>query len=230
MRCPSCGHVYTRHYWTAAGRTEVLRHATVDATDKLSARLDVDRAHWAPVIERVIQLRGGYSTLLGQSTRPVWVDVGCGEGTLIMTAADYGFASVGLDTWGAAVNRIQSLEFTALQHDFMELRFEVIVDVLSFVNVLEQISHPRAALLKAAQVLRPGGVLVVGTTDLTSSISKALDAEKANPHWQDLERHHQFGRERLMTLLKECGFAVAGFGVSGRGEMEVFAVKPGGVG
>ena len=65
-------------------------------------------------------------------------------------------------------------------------------------NVLEQIPEPRAALLKAAQVLRPGGILVIGTTDLSSSGWKALDAEKANPYWQDLERHHHFSRERLL--------------------------------
>ncbi len=31
MRCPSCGHVHNRHYWTrAAGLDEVLRHAGID--------------------------------------------------------------------------------------------------------------------------------------------------------------------------------------------------------
>ena len=230
MRCPSCSHVHTRHHWTAAGRVEILRHATTESTGGFSARLEDERGRWAPVVERVIQLRGGYPTLLGQSSRPVWVDAGCGDGTLIMTAADYGFAAVGLDTWATAVSRIQGLGFNALHHDFMELRFEVIVDVLSLVNVLEQMSHPRAALLKAAQVLRPGGLLVAGTADLASSSWKIMDAEKVNPHWQDLERHHHFAREPLLGLLKECGFEVVGFSVPARGraEMEIFAVKPAG--
>jgi SAM-dependent methyltransferase len=110
----------------------------------------------------------------------------------------------------------------------MELRFEVVLDVLSLVNVLEQIPEPRAALLKAAQVLRPGGMLVIGTADLSSSGWKALDAEKANPHWQDLERHHHFSRERLLGLVKECGFEVVGFGVSAGGGMEIYALTAGG--
>ena len=231
MRCPSCSHVHTRHCWTAAGRTEILRNPSVDSAGAFSGKLEDERARWTPIVDRVIQLRGGYPTMLGQSSRPVWVDAGCGAGTLIMTAADYGFAAVGLDTSATAVSRIQSLGFNALHHDFMELRFEVIVDVLSLVNVLEQISQPRAALLKAAQVLRPGGVLVVGTPDLTSSSWKVMDAEKVNPHWQDLERHHNFARERLLELVKECGFEVVAFGVAprGRGGMEIYAIKPGAV-
>jgi SAM-dependent methyltransferase len=224
--------VHTRHFWTAAGKTEILRNAAVESAGGFSGKLEDERARWTPVIERVIQLRGGYPTVLSQSDRPVWVDAGCGTGTLIMTAADYGFAAVGLDTNATAVSRIQSLGFNALQHDFMELRFEVIVDVLSLVNVLEQISQPRAALLKAAQVLRPGGILVVGTTDLTSSSWKVMDTEKVNPHWQDLERHHNFARERLLELLKECGFEVVGFSVPPRerGGMEIYAVRPAGAG
>ena len=228
MRCPSCSHVHTRHYWTAAGRTEILRKAVIDPTTGLSGALDDARARWAPAVERVIQLRGGYPTLLGQSTRPVWVDVGCGDGTLIMTAADYGFATVGLDTWAATVSRLQGLGFNALQHDYMELRFEVTVDVLSIMNVLEQISQPRAALLKAAQVLRPGAILVVGTTDLASSSWKVMDAEKVNPYWQDLERHHNFSRERLLGLVKECGFEVVGFGLATSAGMEIYAVRAAG--
>ena len=228
MRCPRCSHVHTRHYWTTAGRIEILRNVTVDSANGFAARLDAGRARWSPAVDRVTQLRGGYPTVLSQDSRPVWVDVGCGDGTLVMTAADYGFAAVGLDTCAPMVSRIQSFGFTALHHDYMELRFEVILDVLSLMNVLEQIAQPRAALLKAAQVLRPGGVLVIGTGDLSSSSWKVMDAEKANPHWQDLERHHHFARERLFGLVKECGFEVVGFRVPAEGGMEVYAVNAGG--
>lgn len=228
MRCPSCGHVHTRHYWTPAGRSEILRNVAVDPGERFSARLDAARPRWTAVVDKVVQLRGGYSTVLSQDSRPVWVDAGCGDGTLVMTVSDYGFAAVGIDVSAAAVSQTQSLGFTALQQGFMELRFEVILDVLSLMNVLEQIPEPRAALLKAAQILRPGGMLVIGTTDLTSSSSKALDAEKANPHWQDLERHHHFSRERLLGVVKECGFEVVGFGVPAQGGMEIYAVRVGG--
>ena len=55
-----------------------------------------------------------------------------------------------------------------------------------------------------------------------------MDTEKVNPHWQDLERHHNFARERLLELVKECGFEVVGFSVPprGQGEMQIYAVRP----
>jgi protein O-GlcNAc transferase len=95
------------------------------------------------------------------------------------------------------------------------------------VDVLDQISHPLEALRKAAAVLRPGGVLVLGTPDALSSSWKIMEAEKVNPYWTDFERLHYFNRERLVALLRDCGLEVADFAVSGRGKaaMDIYAVK-----
>jgi 2-polyprenyl-3-methyl-5-hydroxy-6-metoxy-1,4-benzoquinol methylase len=155
------------------------------------------------------------------------VDVGCGDGTLIMTAADSGIAGIGLVTQPAAVARIQALGFNALQHDFVTLRFEVTPDVLSMMDVLEQIPLPREALHKAAQVLRPGGVLVVSTADMAASSWRAMEMEKVNPYWTDLERLHNFNREQLVALLRDTGFEIADFAISDRAmaQMEIYAVR-----
>jgi SAM-dependent methyltransferase len=162
-----------------------------------------------------------------RETRPLWVDVGCGDGTLVMTAADYGFAAVGLETRVDAVARIQALGFTALQADFLQLKFEVVPVVLSLMDSLEQIPHPRVALRKAAQILQPGGVLVMSTADLTSSIWRAMEAEKSNPCWRDLERHHNFSRDYLVTLLADSEFDIVDFALPGRSQaqMEFYAVR-----
>ena len=223
MRCASCGHVYSRTYWTEAGRVEVQRNAKVDPAAAAVAE-------WTPVVERVVRLLGGYKAVADRETRPIWVDVGCGDGALLMAGADYGFAAVGLDPQGDAVRRIQGLgiqAITALQHDFLTLKFEITLDVLSMMGVLEQIPYPREALRKAAQVLRSGGVLVIGTADLTSSSWKILDNASTNPYWSDLARHHQFGRDRLIALLRESGFEVADFTLPGRekADMELYAVR-----
>jgi protein O-GlcNAc transferase len=174
-----------------------------------------------------VGLLGGYRTVLNGESRPMWVDVGCGDGTLIMTAADSGIASIGLETRAAAVARIQSLGFNTLLHDFMPLKFEVTPDVLSMMDVLEQIPFPREALRKAAQVLRPGGVLVVGAADMVSSSWRAMEAEQTNPYWTDLERLHNFNREQLVALLRDCGFEVVDFALSGRAraQLEIYAIR-----
>jgi 2-polyprenyl-3-methyl-5-hydroxy-6-metoxy-1,4-benzoquinol methylase len=205
----------------------VLRKENAQRPPATSESLAAVRSTWAPVVNKVVGLLGGYRTVVNRETRPIWVDVGCGDGALLMTATDYGFAAVGLETRADAVERIKTLGGNALRHDFMELKFEVVVDVLSMMDVLEQVPFPRAALRKAAQVLRPGGVLVISTPDLTSSIWKALDAEKLNPYWQDLERYHNFSRDRLVTLLRDSDFDIVDFALPGRAQaqMEFYAVR-----
>ncbi len=227
MRCPSCGHVHNRSYWTDVGLAEVVRNAVTEPLAPFSAHVEARRATCTPVVEKVVGLLGGYRAIVNRDSRPTWVDVGCGDGAMIMTAGDYGFAAVGLETRADTVTRLQGLGFNVLQHDFMTVRFEIVLDVLSLVDVLDQIHHPREALRKAAAVLRPGGVLVLGTPDLLSSSWKVMDAEKVNPYWTDFERLHHFSRDRLVALLRESEFEIADFTVSGRGKagMEIYAVK-----
>jgi ubiquinone/menaquinone biosynthesis C-methylase UbiE len=144
-----------------------------------------------------------------------------------MTAADSGYAAIGLETRAAAVTPFQGLGFNTLQHDFVALRFEVAPDVLSMMDVLEQIPFPREALDKAARVLRPGGVLVVSAADMSSSSWKLMEVEKSNPYWADLERHHNFSRERLLLLLRECGFETVelSIGARAKAQVEIYAVR-----
>lgn len=229
MRCPACGHVHSRAYWNPAGRAQLLLNSEAQRPVENTAAADVDaqRATWAPVVDKVIGALGGYGAVVNRNSRPVWVDVGCGDGGLVMTASDSGFSAVGLDTRAAAVTRLQGRGFTALQHDFMELRFEVVVDVLSMMDVLQQIPYPRDALRKAAQVLRPAGVLVISLPDLSSSSWKALSETSINPYWTELEHHHHFSRDRLIALLRECGFEIVAFAIPSRykAQMEVYAVR-----
>jgi protein O-GlcNAc transferase len=227
LRCVSCGHVHNRSYWTETGLTELRRNEPADALAQSSATLAARRAGWAPVVDKVVGLLGGYRTVLGRETRPIWVDVGCGDGTLVMTAVDSGIAAIGLETRAAAVTRIQGLGFNALHHDFVPLSFEVIPDVLSMLDVLEQLPFPREALRKAAQVLRPGGMLVVSTADMAASSWRVMEAQKVNPYWTDLERLHNFNREPLMALLRASGFEIADFALADRApaQMEIYAIR-----
>jgi protein O-GlcNAc transferase len=227
VRCASCGHIHNRAYWTAAGLTEVRRNEKTEVLSLSSATVETRRTTWAPVVQKVVSLLGGYRAVLKRENRPTWVDVGCGDGALIMTAADSGMAVAGLETRGAAAERIRVMGLNALQHDFLSLKFEVIPDVLSMMEVLEQMPYPREALLKTAQVMNPGGVLVISTPDMMSTSWRAMEADKNNPYWKDLERYHIFTRERLIALLSDCGFEVVDFSLPQRGvaQMEIYALR-----
>ncbi len=235
MRCPECEHIHSRHYWTEAGYAELLRDAQDGQSPSRAqraepnlppAQLEAARASWAPTLEKVLLLLGGYRRAFEQGERPIWVDVGCGDGTLVMTAADCGFAAVGLDTRADALAPMQTLGFNAVHQDFMRLAFEVVPTVLTMMDVLAHLPDPRGALRKAAQVLRPNGVLVLRIPDSLSSGWRALEAARANPYWSDLERHHVFSRERIAKLLSDSGFEVADFAIaSHQAQMELYAIR-----
>lgn len=144
-----------------------------------------------------------------------------------MTAADFGFSAIGLDARAETVARIQQLGFNAQQADFMKVAFDGRPDVLSMMDVLEHMPYPREALLKAASVLRPGGVIVISLPDLTCSSWRIMDAIKANPYWMEIEHHHNFSRQRLTSLLQDCGFELASVAIPNRykAQMEIYATR-----
>ncbi|MBA1241826.1 O-linked N-acetylglucosamine transferase family protein [Pseudomonas japonica] len=225
MKCTACGHVHTRQFWTPAGMAEVARKADAARLAITAERYDARRSAWAPVVDKVVSLMGGYHAALGTGQPPTWVDARCGDGALIMLAADYGFASAGLDTRLAPVTQIRQLGFNAVHQDFMAHPFDATFDVISMMDMLEHVPYPKEALTKAAVLLRPGGLLVVGLPDLGSSSWKVMDASGANPYWQELESYHHFSRERLIGVLGECGFEVVDLAIPNRyrGHVEVYA-------
>jgi len=227
LRCVACGHVHNRAYWTEAGLAEVRRNEKADSFALSAATLAAKRTAWAPVVDKVAALLGGYRAVVQRANRPTWVDVGCGDGSLIMTAADSGMAVVGLETRGIAAARIRGMGLNAVEHDFLTLTFEVVPDVLSMMDVLEQTPYPCEVLRKAAHVLSPGGVLVISVADMLSSSWRTMEAEKVNPYWMDLERYHNFARDPLIALLSATGFEIADLRLSPRSaaQLEIYALR-----
>jgi len=54
-----------------------------------------------------------------------------------------------------------------------------------------------------------------------------MEAQKVNPYWTDLERHHNFSREQLMTLLRDTGFEIVDFALGRRApaQIEIYAIR-----
>jgi 2-polyprenyl-3-methyl-5-hydroxy-6-metoxy-1,4-benzoquinol methylase len=179
------------------------------------------------VVERAARLLGGYPRLLQRNPKPIWVDVGCGTGALVMAANDHGFATGGVDTDGEAIAGVLSLGFGAVQRDFMQLPFELVPDVLSLMQVLAAMPDPRGALTKAAQILKSGGLLILSTPDSSSSSWMLLERDRINPHWSNPQLHHVFSRDRLIALLQEIGFEIADIVApnAGQGLLELYAVR-----
>jgi protein O-GlcNAc transferase len=227
MRCATCTHIHTRHHWNEAGRAELLRHASADRAAPTPEIAATRRESWVALVDKVTGLLGGYDAALCREQKPIWVDVGCGDGSLLMIVLDQGYSAVGLDTHAAAAEQVRKLGCSTLASDFQTLDFQVVPDVLTLLNVLPQMTDPRAALRKAAQVMRPGGVLVVSAPDASSSAWRMLEATNANANWLDPQQHHVLTHHQLISLLHECGFEIASVCLSrhATAEVQIYAIR-----
>ncbi len=225
MRCDDCAHVFTRHWWTPEGLAEVFRRS--HAGQVAGGDPDQKRHIWKPTVLAAIDLMGGYRSAIGSRAGmpPAWLDVGCGDGALMMTASEFGFDALGLDARREAVEALIRAGYRAQQGDFMAVNADGQVDVLSMCDVLEHIPHPREALAQAKRLMKPGGILVISLPNMDSSSWRLMDQAGSNPYWIEIEHHHNFTRASLVRLVEQAGFTVERFDLTFRykAQMEIMA-------
>ena len=226
VQCPNCHHVFTDSYYTESG-LQVLFSRTHPG-QMVSGNLDQQRAIWSEVVERVIQFLPCKE--LAPRGAPSWLDIGCGNGGLVFTAAEFGFQAIGLDTREEAVTRIQALGYTAYCGSVTTVSVNPKVDAVSMADVVEHLPYPVEVLQRvSADLLKPAGVLMVSCPNRDCVTWKDMDRKGTNPYWAEMEHYHNFTRSRLAALLEQCGFKVVGYGVSKRYKacMELYAQKVG---
>lgn len=215
IRCDGCGHVFVDGYFTDEALKILFRHA--HASQLPGRETVLGRPIAAKIVEDVSLVRSSFE---GR-----WLDVGFGAGALLATAAEFGYDAVGIDLREDVVARMRALGFDARCVDLMHL--EGSFDVISMADVLEHTPFPREILKKAHELLAPGGALFVSMPNSDSLAWRELDREGKNPYWGEIEHYHNFGRARLVALLREMGFASRRYGISQRyiACMEIVAVK-----
>jgi 2-polyprenyl-3-methyl-5-hydroxy-6-metoxy-1,4-benzoquinol methylase len=154
-----------------------------------------------------------------------WLDVGFGNGSLLMTAQEFGFDPVGLDLRSNEVNTLKKLGIEAHCIDLADFKPARLFSVISMMDVLEHMPNPKRGLHQARRLLASDGILFLSMPSFKCPAWCILDAQEANPYWGELEHFHNFSRARLFALLREVGFAPVSYGVSERYRvcMEVIA-------
>jgi 2-polyprenyl-3-methyl-5-hydroxy-6-metoxy-1,4-benzoquinol methylase len=157
----------------------------------------------------------------------IWLDVGFGNGALLLTASEYGFNAVGCDLRAAAVTALQNTGIEAHLNDIAALRLPRPCRVISMADVLEHMPYPKLGLQAAHERLADDGILLLSMPNSDAPAWKLLDQQNANPYWGEIEHYHNFGRARLYRLLQEMGFEPLRYGISERYRvcMEVIARK-----
>ncbi len=219
--CNACGHVHTRGYWTREGLAVLLSRALPHQV--VGGDPDAKRLLWQPVVRRAVELLGGYRAVAAEA--PAWIDAGCGDGALVMTAREYGFRALGVDARRETVDAIVALGYDARLGDFQTARLPAGAAVVSMMDVLEHLPFPHEGLERAASLLRPGGLLVLSLPDRETSSWRIMDARGGNPYWMEIEHHHNFSASRLARLLDEHGFVVEDLQIAYRykAQIELYA-------
>jgi 2-polyprenyl-3-methyl-5-hydroxy-6-metoxy-1,4-benzoquinol methylase len=181
---------------------------------------------WAQPIERVIHLTGGYDAQRLAQTR--WLDVGCGDASLVMTAQDYGFDAMGIEIMTHKTQALSTLSISKMSTgDWLKQSASTPIDILSLHNVLECLAHPLQALKHAHRSLSTHGLLIVSMPDTGCSSWQLLEKTGSNPYWAEPELQHLFSRASLIDWLDKIGFQVVDISVTSRfkAQIEIYARK-----
>ncbi|RFC68306.1 class I SAM-dependent methyltransferase [Mesorhizobium denitrificans] len=215
LRCDDCGHIFTEGYYT----DECCNLIFSKANEHQTIGHDFERKRYiaSKMVDKV----------LPYASSGTWLDVGFGDGALLLTAHEYGFDPVGIDLREENVQALANLGVRSFCGDIAELKLDEPCSVISMADVLEHIPYPAEALKAANRLLDQDGILLISTPNIDSFAWRILDGQKANPYWGELEHYHSFGRVRLYELLKHCGFTPVRYGISARYRlgMEVLAQK-----
>ncbi len=150
--------------------------------------------------------------LLGKSPNQIsLLDVGCSSGAFLGAAASLGYRAEGVEPAQQAAATAQAAGLAVHQGLLHEAAFsDGQFDAVTLLEVIEHLDEPLGLLRECQRILRPGGILLVGTANADSWSAKAFGA-----HWDylSIEKHGGhvsfFNPGSLEKLAKQAGFAVA---------------------
>lgn len=214
MHCESCQHVFTDGYLSDEA-LELIFSKTQDRHWP-GFKWEDQRFVSAKIVEKI-------SSYVKMGS---WLDVGFGNGSLLFTADEWGFKTVGLDLRQSSVDKmIKDWKFEVYCKDLCSFSSLTKFSVISIADCLEHLPFPKLELNAAHRLLEPNGVLFLSMPNYDCAAWRLADSNNTNPYWTELEHYHNFSRERLYSLLYELGFKPIHYGISERYRicMEVIA-------
>jgi len=194
-RCLDCGMVYA--------------NPQPEDTDFMTAYRDVEDPDYLE------QSRGReltYARVLVELDRFVkppgkLLDIGCYTGVFLKIAAETGWNVEGIEPseWAACITR-RAGPWTVHNCALQEAKLTpASFDIISLWDVIEHLPRPCDALRSCAEILRPGGILALGT-HLLDSLAPRLMGTKY-PFLMDMHPVH-FTHQTISRALVQAGFEV----------------------
>ena len=134
------------------------------------------------------------------------LDVGCAAGFLLDEACKYGWLAYGveLSKWAVDYARdkfgLKDVSQTTLKKAAYPSNY---FDVVVLKDSIEHLTDPKNTLIEIRRILKPDGIICVNTPDISSLISKILQAR-----WWGVKQAHlyYFNQKSLRAMLNAAGF------------------------
>jgi 2-polyprenyl-3-methyl-5-hydroxy-6-metoxy-1,4-benzoquinol methylase len=221
VTCGACKHAFTDGYFTDEALA-VLFGGTQNR-QVVGSEIETQRPVSARMVERVVDA-------VGLPDDKLWLDVGFGNGSLLMTASEFGFDVFGIDLRSQNVAELRNFGFPAhhgtLAAAAAEVGFPTKPTVISMADIVEHEPFPRAVLACARKLIDETGMLLISMPNAGAPLWRFLDALNVNAYWREIEHYHNFTRATLYDQLKRAGFTPVHYAVSERYRcgMEILAV------
>ncbi|MBI3549001.1 MAG: class I SAM-dependent methyltransferase [Elusimicrobia bacterium] len=194
VRCRDCGLVYTDPRPAPGALLKGYEEC-------------VDEAYLSESSSRSINAHLSLNTLKRFCRTGKLLEVGASTGYFLNAArVDFDVAGLEPSEWACRIAR-EKFKLDVYPESFdATKRFEpASLDVISMIDVIEHLSDPLAAVRRAAELLKPGGVLYLVTPDVGS-----LSASLLRGYWWGLRPAHiyYFDKHTLRRLLEKAGFQV----------------------
>jgi 2-polyprenyl-3-methyl-5-hydroxy-6-metoxy-1,4-benzoquinol methylase len=148
-------------------------------------------------VSLITKLNGGQGRLL---------DVGCGTGAFLAQAAHTGWQVTGVEPDPDAAKRANERTNAAILPDVFALPNNTRADVITFWHVLEHVHRLNETIERVAELLNPGGKILIAVPNLDS-----LDAKQFGRFWAayDLPRHlYHFTPDTITKLFAKHNFSL----------------------
>ena len=138
------------------------------------------------------------------------LDVGCSSGALLRVAKECGYDASGAEPATQAADTARGLGFEVFPGFLQDAGFpDNHFDVITLFEVIEHLLEPQGLLKEILRVLKPGGVLLIGTGNADSWTVGFMGAD-----WEyfDIRSHGGhisfFNPKSMRILTQQCGFEV----------------------
>ena len=211
VQCGQCEHIFTDGYFTPEA-LDVLFGSTHEQ-QTVGVDIELHRYTSAQMVQRVVET-------IGMPNDRLWLDVGFGNGSLLMTAKEFGFDVFGIDLRKKNVEDIQQFGIPA-HHGTVEsartqVAFSTKPTVISMADVVEHEPYPIDSLREARALINDVGMLLISMPNCSAPLWHFWNATDQNPYWHEIEHYHNFTRERLYALLVQAGFTPRHYAISQR--------------